>query len=617
MTLLELFPSDIKTKDSHSEFLNAIKVPILGWKLRGEDNSFMLITYNKEALSLFQSSDKLKNGTYARDVFSDSKEILRALRLCAKTQEPLKKQILHPFKKDEPVSIGFNFHPLTSNTVLMSLIPPQSQDFSDHFTLNYNFVDPFPDLVFIVDEETKILKFNGNLKSFPSFSKNLLGRKIGSYLPSSIAKISKNSIKKVFANKNSVIVDCGLELNNELKYFEARHVYINESRVLILIRDITERKKTQQNLEEAKRNFQTIAENSLVGIEILQKGGIAYLNDALVEILGYSKEELLSMTYEDLLRLTHPDFRDNVMKKIKGFQTPHKKDQFQIKIIKKDGDEIWVKIFTKTIQFDGKDATLVMMVNIDKQIRMEEKLKQSKQNYQQAYEHLSLYQNLIVHNFNNILQNINSSAQLSSIYLHEGSSFDKVDGLCNIIQMQVHRAKRLIHYTQTLSKIESDKYRLGEIDLCKCLRSAVEYVKTAYSEQRLKINVEYHQEKKYVIRANELLIDVFENLLNNAVKYNEHDQIEIWIHLEKLIKHDSPYIKIDIADNGIGIPKEKKRLIFKKEFKNGRSGGMGLGLYLVQNVLLSFKALIKVSDRVPGDPSQGSKFTIMIPSIPN
>ena len=120
--------------------------------------------------------------------------------------------------------------------------------------------------------------------------------------------------------------------------------------------------------------------------------------------------------------------------------------------------------------------------------------------------------------------------------------------------------------------------------------------------------------KTILIQANELLLDVFENILINATRYNENPIIEIIIKISKIKIDDARFLKIEFIDNGIGVTDAKKKIIFRNGFKKEKqSKGMGLGLSLVKKIIDSYKGQIWVEDKSKGDFTKGSNFIILIP----
>jgi signal transduction histidine kinase len=122
--------------------------------------------------------------------------------------------------------------------------------------------------------------------------------------------------------------------------------------------------------------------------------------------------------------------------------------------------------------------------------------------------------------------------------------------------------------------------------------------------------------EKTFVEANEFLLDVFENILHNAIKYNRKPEVKIQVNFSKEKKDGKNYLKIEFLDNGIGILDESKELIFQKGYnRNTKIRGMGIGLSLVKKIVESFRGEIWVQNRVNDDYEQGSNFIILIPEL--
>ena len=164
-----------------------------------------------------------------------------------------------------------------------------------------------------------------------------------------------------------------------------------------------------------------------------------------------------------------------------------------------------------------------------------------------------------------------------------------------------------------LSKLEDLKSSIKSIEICNILKKLINSVKNSYKDRNINIQVDSVGEKLYV-QANELLEDVFENILINAVKHNENLIIKIFVKISKQQKDNIHYLKIEIEDNGIGINDSRKELIFQRGYMEGKSVyGMGLGLSLVKKIIETYNGKIWVEDRVKGDQSKGSNFIVLIP----
>jgi signal transduction histidine kinase len=243
----------------------------------------------------------------------------------------------------------------------------------------------------------------------------------------------------------------------------------------------------------------------------------------------------------------------------------------------------------------------------------EEKQKQSEPKYREAYDRAELYKDLFYHDINNILSNIKLSIDMSEKYLDKPGKKHEIENLYKLIREQFGRGTKLITNVRKLSNLENIEKSLKSVEVNKVLKNAINFIQKSLQSNNINIKIE-SSEKKFFTKANELLIDIFDNLLINAVNYNENLQKEILIKVSKKSKKKVKYIKFEFTDNGIGISNKRKESIFQERFnKEKGSKGMGFGLTLVNKIIESYKGKIWIEDRVEGDYTQGSNFIFLIP----
>ena len=242
----------------------------------------------------------------------------------------------------------------------------------------------------------------------------------------------------------------------------------------------------------------------------------------------------------------------------------------------------------------------------------EKLLKESEEKYRKSYYQASLYRDIFAHDINNMLQNIQSSAELSSLYLNNPEKLHTLKELYEIITEQIERGKKLINNVRKITKIDESEVNLEKIEAFRLLEKAIEYLKNSFQARDIDIHIN-SSGKKFYVSANNLLLDVFENILINAVRHNNKSKIEITVDISKDNSQNMGYIKMEFEDNAIGISDYRKKSIFEKGKRKGlKSKGMGLGLSLVKKIIDSYNGDIRVEDRVKGDYKQGSKFIILL-----
>lgn len=404
------------------------------------------------------------------------------------------------------------------------------------------------------------------------------------------------------------------------KWFEfAGKIFFNskgEKKVLSIARNINDRKLAELKLEESEEKYRLISENANEIITVQnEKFQIEYINEiALKNILGYSSREVIG---KQVLQFAHPDdkketillFNELLKKSVRPLYSRYRH---------KDGHYVWLEINLETyFNSQGEKKYLTISRDITKIKEAEQKLTKSEKKYREAYSRANFYRDLFAHDINNILHIIGSSAELISYHLGDSEKSKVIEDIGNIIKKQVKRGAKLVSNVHTLSKLEEEEINAQPVEICSLMENAIDFIRKSYNDRTIHINNECEDDDHITVNANELLQDVFENILLNGVKYNENSKVEIRIIISKIIKTEGKeYSKIEFSDNGIGVPDDRKEIIFKhgnREFKGAK--GMGLGLSLVKKILKSFNGKIWVEDRVKGDYSKGSNFIILLPEL--
>ncbi|MFX1424966.1 MAG: PAS domain S-box protein [Promethearchaeota archaeon] len=420
-------------------------------------------------------------------------------------------------------------------------------------------------------------------------------------------------------------------LDIEIFYLEDKPFLPEEENLIIelgkRLKNFLEKKESEQERriaqEELKESYEKLKElekiiNNSPGIGILWKNSegwpVEFVSDN-VNQWGYTPQEFYSgnVIYAEII---HPDDLERVTEEV-GYYSNEDINEFvqEYRIITKSGEVKWLDDRTWIRRDSNGNITHFQGVAFDITDRKiaEEALKESEKKFKEAYDQASFYKDLFTHDINNILQVVNSSAELISYQLGSSEKSKDISNIANIIKKQVDRGSKLVSNVRTLSIIEDEQFSTKSLEISRYLENSIDFIEKTYEDRNVKITVD-GLNGKYEILGNELIQDVFENILINSIKYNENPNVEIAIRLSKIKIDDKTNFKIEFSDNGIGVPDDRKTAIFlsgNREFK-GRKG-MGLGLSLVSKILNLFNGKIWVEDKIKGDYTQGSNFILVLP----
>ncbi len=158
-----------------------------------------------------------------------------------------------------------------------------------------------------------------------------------------------------------------------------------------------------------------------------------------------------------------------------------------------------------------------------------------------------------------------------------------------------------------------EQYDMGPVDLAGLVRTETENLKGLITEKRVALDLSGVPAGPCPVRGNsEKLMQLVDNLLVNAVKYNVEDG-HVWLTLTT----EGAKTVLQVADSGQGMSSENMANIFNKFYQaevsgTGRLEGLGIGLSLVQEIVRLHKGDI----RVKSSPGMGTTFTVTLESAP-
>jgi len=177
-----------------------------------------------------------------------------------------------------------------------------------------------------------------------------------------------------------------------------------------------------------------------------------------------------------------------------------------------------------------------------------------------------------------------------------------VDGSSNLIE----RAKKLG------SIVSLDDVQLRPVDLEVSMRRSIELVSDAHPERSIKMSFRAVPGAK--VQADDMLEEVFINLLSNSVNYTEKVAVPVEIKVEAatIEGKEGEYWKLAFIDHGKGIPDDVKGKVFERYHRTASGKGLGLSIvYALAVERYSGKLLIK--DRVEGDHTKGTRIELWLP----
>lgn len=178
--------------------------------------------------------------------------------------------------------------------------------------------------------------------------------------------------------------------------------------------------------------------------------------------------------------------------------------------------------------------------------------------------------------------------------------------LTGILRSESLRLSRLCDGIVTLTKIERDfEPKKKPLQLDEQIRHAVILITEKWKQKE--IDLTFTSQPVYCVTDPDLSMQVWTNLLDNAVKYSSDS-----VHLTIDIKEENDTARVTIADNGIGMSEEDQRHIFEQFYQVEHSHvqeGNGLGLAIVKTIVDQLGGSISVESEI----GKGSTFQVILP----
>lgn len=360
-----------------------------------------------------------------------------------------------------------------------------------------------------------------------------------------------------------------------------------------IVRDITERKRAQEQLKESEERFRSLSRCSPVGIFFTDTQGKGiYENPRCEEIGGWASGEGLG---EGWVRFVHPDDVDTVVQEwIKASHEDSEYDQV-LRFVHPDGMVRWTHVrstpmFSDTGELLGRTGTI-------EDITEAKELEQRKDEFLSMASHELKTPLTIVGAYQQILQEVCEQEGNSEALLYLSK-----------MEAQINNLTRLVADLLDISKIQAGKVAFTEeaCDVDALVREVVENVQRTSPKYRILIEGTLTQE---IVADKERLGQVLINLLTNAIKYSPQ--------VEKVVvrlSQTQEQITVSVQDFGIGISKQHQEKIFERfhrvsSEKNKTYPGLGIGLYISHEIIQRHGGKMWVESA----EGKGSTFSFSLP----
>jgi signal transduction histidine kinase/PAS domain-containing protein len=220
-------------------------------------------------------------------------------------------------------------------------------------------------------------------------------------------------------------------------------------------------------------------------------------------------------------------------------------------------------------------------------VARERQLRESRETVRRRTEQIEFFNGVLRHNIRNGMLVIDGNVDYLREFVDEPhhSNLDTISDWCDDLS---ELTEKIRSFTETVTADESE--RLTEVDLSETVTDGVEAIEHLHDDVRVDINVG----DGLVVEANELLSEVVDSILRNAVEHN--DASEPSIHVETVASNG--WVQLRVSDNGPGISDELKESVFERSVATSQTAH-GFGLYFVSVMMDLYGGTVWFEDNDP------------------
>jgi len=374
-------------------------------------------------------------------------------------------------------------------------------------------------------------------------------------------------------------------------------------------RDITERKKMEEALREERNKLQKyLAVAGIIVLVLSPEGKVLLMNNKGSEVLGYKRMEILGKNWftnfiPEKNRAEVRAFFEKLINEIVDHV-----EYFENIVLTKNGEKKTISWHNSLLKDEKGGVQAILSTGADIT-----ELKQAKMTIEQLKELDKMkdeFLNIAAHELRTPLTSI---IGLSEIIKEQNPSLaSSSQKYIDIINAEGVKLSHIIKRMLTVTRFESGRETvyLEQFNLPAFVSSSLPNLNIIAKEKKSRIVFET-EKKSIVIRSDkEKISQVIYNFVDNAVKYGPEGQT-ITI---SVIKPERDWVKVEVTDQGEGIPEDLQKRLFTKfsqlEPSLSRSQeGTGLGLYICKLIVDSLGGKIGVESEL----GKGSTFYFILP----
>ena len=373
-----------------------------------------------------------------------------------------------------------------------------------------------------------------------------------------------------------------------------------------IVQDITEQAEAEALLREREARFRLITEEASDMISVHDVDGrCTFMSPAARTVLGYDPDDILGSTVYDYVAegdyRAVDAYRDRVRSAGAGGVST-----LRVRMRCADGSLRWIEIASRMTQLDGKTCIISVSRDAAKQVAAEEALRDARAEAEAAARAKSTFLANMSHE---IRTPMNGVVGFTELLL--ASDLDAEQRRQTELIADSGRAMmRLLNDILDLSKVEAGQMAIASepLDVAHALRACAKLVAPAVERKGIEFHCRFDDLPAMILGDGLRLRQIVLNLLGNATKFTDCGSVTL------SARPDDGFLRIDVADTGIGIPENRQAAIFEQFVQAetataAKYGGTGLGLAISSQLARLMGGELTLESEV----GVGTRFTVRLP----
>nr|WP_321464407.1 PAS domain S-box protein [uncultured Desulfobulbus sp.] len=480
-------------------------------------------------------------------------------------------------------------------------------------------IDTSPNMLLVLDRDHRITRVNRALATWFGITKDAaLGKRCCELLCGLSTPPTTCAYQAICTSKQQRSVETffpGLGAYVRLWAAPLVDQPTENSATVLLLRDITEWKRTEQALKSAREQYRSLVENCHgIIYTITPEGYLTYVSPSFTVLLGFACEHIVGKHYSEIV---HPEdiprcqaFQKELLRSQQGRQG------LEFRILHQDGSVRWhLSNFIPRLNDQGRvDSFVGNAMDITGQKLHQAALKAAREAAEEASQAKSDFLALVSHEIRTPLNAIVGFSGLA----RRTSDQAQVRNYVDILDQSAHLLLDLVNDILDMSKVEAGQLTIDAIpfNLPEVLES-LQWQFGAIAERTPGVALQFQLDPHlptWVIGDPTRLRQVLSNLLSNALKFTAAGSVRLQVLAQDVQDgEETCYLSLSVIDTGIGIDPDRHHLLFQpfEQIEPGISrqyGGTGLGLAIVRRLVELMKGEIEVESQ----PGKGSRFTVQL-----